>query len=89
MIEESVHFGVTNMRAFVEVDQGVGMKCLDAGLALKEEFKKRCHVQLCVFAQDPIFSYEDGGDAMRRLLEEAIRRKGVEGKLMIPLMFHC
>lgn len=68
------------MRTFVEVDQGVELKCLEAGLALKEEFLGRCYVQICVFAQDPIFSYEDGGEAMKRLLEVAIAKPGVEGK---------
>lgn len=87
LIEESVNFGVTHLRAFVEVDQGVGMKCLEAGLALKEEFRKRCYVQLCVFAQDPIFSYEDGGEAMKQLLELAISREGVEGKLQVLPIF--
>jgi hypothetical protein len=78
LIEESVRFGVTHMRAFVEVDQVVGLKCLEAGLALKNEFNGRCYVQICVFAQDPIFSYDDGGEAMRCLLEEAASRPGVE-----------
>lgn len=78
LIEESIAFGVTHMRAFVEVDLGVSMKCLDAGIALKEEFKARCHIQICVFAQDPIFSYADGGVAMQRLLNAAAGRPGVE-----------
>ena len=78
LIEESIGFGVTHMRAFVEVDQGVGLKCLGAGLALKDEFQGRCYVQICVFAQDPIFSYEDGGEGMKKLLEEAVRKAGVE-----------
>lgn len=71
------------MRAFVEVDQEVGLKCLEAGLELKEEFRARCYIQICVFAQDPIFSYEDGGEAMTRLLELALSRNGVEGKLRV------
>lgn len=66
------------MRAFVEVDSTVNFKCLDAGLTLKENFQNRCHVQICVFAQDPIFSHEDGGKKMRELLEEAVTRPGVE-----------
>jgi hypothetical protein len=66
------------MRAFVEVDPVVGLKCLEAGLALKEEFLGRCYVQLCVFAQDPVFSYRDGGKEMRRLLEVAVGKPGVE-----------
>ncbi|TVY35874.1 Cytosine deaminase [Lachnellula subtilissima] len=78
LIEESIGFGVTHMRAFVEVDHGVGMKCLEAGLRLKDEFKDRCFVQICVFAQDPIFSYKDKGQAMKSLLEKAVGMEGVD-----------
>ncbi|KAF8864432.1 Metallo-dependent hydrolase [Acephala macrosclerotiorum] len=78
LIQESINFGVTHMRAFVEVDLGVQMKCLEAGLALKEEFSDRCHIQICVFAQDPIISYRDSGRGMMRLLEKAASRSGVE-----------
>jgi hypothetical protein len=80
LIEESINFGATHMRAFVEVDRSVEMKCLDAGLALKEEFQRRCYIQICIFAQDPIFSYDDGGEAMIKLLEAAVAKPGVEGK---------
>jgi hypothetical protein len=66
------------MRAFVEVDLTVQLKCLKAGLALKKMFKDRCHVQLCVFAQDPIFSCDDGGAQMQALLDEAVQKEGVE-----------
>lgn len=78
LIEESIQFGVTHMRAFVEVDFGVGMKCLDAGLALKAEFHDKCYVQICVFAQDPIFSHDHGSRSMTDLLENAIQKPGVE-----------
>ncbi|KAG9233418.1 hypothetical protein BJ875DRAFT_464164 [Amylocarpus encephaloides] len=78
LIEESINFGVTHMRAFVEVDLDVGMKCLDAGLELKERFRKECYVQICVFAQNPIVSYSDGGKEMKNQLEAAAKRYGVE-----------
>ena len=78
LIEESIHFGVTHMRAFVEVDAGVGLRCLEAGLVLKEEFRQDCFIQICVFAQDPIVSYEDEGKEMQDLLETAAKRKGVD-----------
>lgn len=78
LIEESIRFGVTHMRAFVEVDFGVELKCLDAGLALKREFSDKCRIQICVFAQDPIFSHNDGSRSMTDLLEQAIKRSGVE-----------
>lgn len=78
LIEESIRFGVTHMRAFVEVDPGVGMKCLDAGLELKKEFYDKCYIQICVFAQDPILSNNHGAQAMKQLLIRAIQRPGVE-----------
>lgn len=78
LIQESINFGVTHLRAFVEVDLGVKLKCLEAGLALKEEFSDRCHIQICVFAQDPIVSYRDSGRGMMRMLESAASRPGVE-----------
>lgn len=50
LILESVQAGVTSMRAHVEVDKLVGMKCLDAGLALKKEFGPQgrgiCDIQI-------------------------------------------
>jgi cytosine/adenosine deaminase-related metal-dependent hydrolase len=78
LITESIHAGVTAMRAFVEVDGDVMFKCLDAGLALKKEFAKRCHVQICAFAQLPLFSGKDDGQMVRKLMTEAAGREGVE-----------
>ncbi|KAK0127763.1 hypothetical protein ONS96_007275 [Cadophora gregata f. sp. sojae] len=78
LIEESINFGVTHLRAFVEVDLTVRFKCLEAGLALKQEFKDRSYVQICVFAQDPIVSYRDKGKAMMKLLDVAANKPGVE-----------
>lgn len=78
LIEESIRHGVTAMRAFVEVDGGVLFKCLDAGLKLKREFKDRCEVQICAFAQLALFSGKDGGDTVRKLITEAAHRDGVD-----------
>ena len=62
VIDESVAAGVTHMRAFVEVDSVVGMKCLEAGIQLKREAETqgRCYIQLCAFAQLPLFSGKSG-----------------------------
>lgn len=38
LIMENVQVGVTSMRCHVEVDEMVGLKCLEAGLKLKKEF---------------------------------------------------
>lgn len=78
LIEESIHHGVTAMRAFVEVDGGVQLKCLDAGLKLKQEFEDRCEVQICAFAQLPLFSGQDEGNTVRKLMTEAAHRDGVD-----------
>lgn len=66
------------MRAFVEVDAVVGLKCLEAGLSLKAEFSRKCYIQICAFAQDPLFSYEDDGREMRALFLTAATTEGVE-----------
>ncbi|KAL1306219.1 hypothetical protein AAFC00_004313 [Neodothiora populina] len=75
VVDESVIAGVTSMRAFVEVDPIVGMTCLDAGKELKDKARDRCEIQLCAFAQLPLFSgHEDSGEEMRSLVESAAQR---------------
>ncbi|KAL8693796.1 MAG: hypothetical protein Q9218_001444 [Villophora microphyllina] len=76
LIEESIEAGVTCMRAFVEVDATVRFKCLEAGLQLKEQYQDACEIQICAFAQDPIFSGENAVEN-RRLMEEALQRDEV------------
>ncbi|KAF5853160.1 hypothetical protein GGP41_001717 [Bipolaris sorokiniana] len=71
LIEESIQHGVTAMRAFVEIDGIVELKCLDAGLKLKELFQDRCEVQVCAFAQLPLFSGQDEGAQVRKLMTTA------------------
>jgi cytosine/adenosine deaminase-related metal-dependent hydrolase len=46
LIIESVKYGVTAMRAHVEVDTVAQFKCVDAGLFLKEELQHICDVGL-------------------------------------------
>jgi len=83
LVDESVQAGVTHMRAFVEVDAIVGMKSLDAGIKLKKKAEQegRCVVQLCAFAQLPLFTSTDGdrdGETIRELMEEAANRPEVD-----------
>ncbi|KAL8745095.1 MAG: hypothetical protein Q9190_002742 [Brigantiaea leucoxantha] len=77
LIKESIAAGVTCMRAFVEVDTTVRFKCLDVGLMLKDAFKNQCEIQICVFAQDPIFSGTASQEG-RQLVQEALSREGVD-----------
>ena len=78
VIQESIAAGVTHMRAFVEVDTTVQFKCLDAGLKLKSNFKDQCEIQICVFAQDPVFSPGKDFPEGKALIEEALSRDGVD-----------
>lgn len=78
LIKESIAAGVTHMRGFVEIDNTVRFKCLDAGMKLKEKFKDRCKIQICVFAQDPVFSPSKNFPEGKALIEEALTREGVD-----------
>lgn len=78
LMDESIRCGVTHMRAFVEVDEVVGMKCVNAALTLKSEYRAVCEIQVCVFAQLALFAGEDGGETRRRLMEQAVEKKGVD-----------
>lgn len=79
LILESVKYGVTAMRAHVEVDRIVQFACLDVGLQLKEELKEICDIELAVFAQDPLFTSasEIAPSDNYALLREAGKRKGI------------
>lgn len=78
LIEESIQHGVTAMRAFVEVDGVVQLKCLHAGLKLKEDYENRCEIQICAFAQLPLFSGQDSGEKVRDLISVAANDDRVE-----------
>ena len=76
LIAESIAAGVTHMCAFVEIDHIVGMKCLDAAIELKRRFATACEIQICAFAQEPIFSGTHGA-ANRELMEVAVSNEQV------------
>ena len=76
LIAESIAAGVTHMRAFVEVDHIVRMKCLDAAIELKKQFAAGCEIQICAFAQEPIYSGTHGA-ANRELMEAAVANEHV------------
>ncbi|KIJ51873.1 hypothetical protein M422DRAFT_58789 [Sphaerobolus stellatus SS14] len=77
LILESVKYGVTAIRAHVEVDRIVGFKCVEVGLKLREDFSHICDVGLSVFAQDPVF-YTTGEETENlRLLKQAASLPGI------------
>jgi cytosine/adenosine deaminase-related metal-dependent hydrolase len=59
------------MRAFVEVDHVTGTLPLTTAIRLKKEFAHLLELQICVFAQDPIFS-SDCSDASRAIIENTL-----------------
>ncbi|MCJ1322049.1 hypothetical protein MMC15_007394 [Xylographa vitiligo] len=78
LLAESVAAGVTHLRAFVETDPAVGLVGLHAAIRLQHRWRAHCAVQLCAFAQDPLFSGDSDDDdgaaaATRRLVEQAAR----------------
>lgn len=77
LISESIAAGVTHMRAFAEVDQGVEFKCLDAAIELKKSFNGACEIQICTFAQEPIF-VGPHENANRTLMSGAMAHKDVD-----------
>ena len=65
----------------MEIDAVVGTKCLEAGLQLKGEVERQCFVQICTFAQVPIFSEsegDEGGEVVRGLLAREAGGEGVD-----------
>lgn len=73
LILESVQAGVTSMRAFVEIDHVTLHRCLKVAKELKAKYAHICHVQICAFAQDPVFS-GDHGEENRKLMESAMHQ---------------
>ena len=66
------------MRAFVEVDAVAGLKGLEAGLELKAKWKGKCEVQICVFAQEVVFTGGEG-ERNRELVEKALEEYAGRG----------
>lgn len=73
LAESCSRHGVTSARTFVEVDHVVKFKTIETAIKLKQDFAHLIEVQICLFAQDPIFSTEHG-DENRRLLLEALAK---------------
>jgi cytosine/adenosine deaminase-related metal-dependent hydrolase len=69
--------GVTSLRAFVEIDDTVGTASLESAIRLKTDFSHLLHMQICAFAQDPIFSTERG-ELNRAILSAALDDYGAD-----------
>lgn len=69
LLAESYGRGVTSMRVFVEVDHVVKLTTLKVAVELKQNFKHIVHIQICAFAQDPLFSTDHGAKNLQLMTE--------------------
>ncbi|XXH01152.1 dihydrolipoamide dehydrogenase precursor [Hypoxylon texense] len=60
LLATSYKQGVTSLRAFVEIDHVTGSLPLTVGIRLRSDFSYLLEIQLCAFAQDPLFSTAHG-----------------------------
>ncbi|KAL4727082.1 hypothetical protein ACLX1H_005982 [Fusarium chlamydosporum] len=67
--------GITHIRGFVELDHVTKLQPLKTGIRLKKEFEDFVDLQICAFAQDPIFSTEHGNEN-RDILTKALNEYG-------------
>ncbi|KAI1135412.1 Metallo-dependent hydrolase [Hypoxylon sp. FL0543] len=72
LLATSYEQGVTSLRAFVEIDHITGTLPLKAAIQLKSDFSHLLEMQICAFAQDPIFSTAHG-EANRTLITSLLR----------------
>jgi cytosine/adenosine deaminase-related metal-dependent hydrolase len=75
LLATSLSQGVTACRAFVELDHVTSQSCLQAAIKLKDCFGGKMKLQICAFAQDPIFSTDHGADNLR-VLQHALDHCG-------------
>ncbi|KAI9462233.1 hypothetical protein HD554DRAFT_2027616, partial [Boletus coccyginus] len=77
-VHQSAEVGVTEKRAYVEIDATVGMVCLDNGLKVKFKWKGVCDIQIVVFAQESLYppARDSAGDNFE-LLQTAPARDGI------------
>ncbi|OCT47169.1 amidohydrolase [Cladophialophora carrionii] len=78
LLATSLAQGVTACRAFVEIDHVTRQSCLHAAIRLKGCFRGKMKLQICAFAQDPLFSTDHGARNNMQVLQRALRDDGGE-----------
>ncbi|KAI0436404.1 hypothetical protein F4803DRAFT_566879 [Xylaria telfairii] len=71
LLATSYTLGVTSMRAFVELDHVMRTLPLTTAIRLKTDFAHLLELQICAFAQDPIYSTTHGNEN-RAIIEHAL-----------------
>ena len=72
LLATSYSQGVTAVRAFVELDHVTGTLPLEVAARLRRDFAHLIRIQICAFAQDPLFSGPHGAENLT-VLSEALR----------------
>ncbi|KAI1370275.1 Metallo-dependent hydrolase [Hypoxylon crocopeplum] len=72
LLATSCEQGVTSLRAFVEIDHVTGTLPLTTAIRLKSDFSHLLEMQICAFAQDPLFSTAHG-DENRSILASLLK----------------
>ena len=69
VVDAAVGHGTTALRTFVEVDPRVGLRGLDALLALREARRDQITIQICAFAQEGITNEPETLTLLRQAME--------------------
>jgi len=69
VVDAAVGHGTMALRSFVEVDPRVGLRGLDALLALREDRKHQITLQICAFAQEGITNEPETLTLLSRAME--------------------
>jgi len=88
LLRESLLFGVTSLRAHVEVDEQIGFLALDAAERLKMDWKGKIEIQIAAFAQKPMFEASGDSTEVHKLMKEAARRSQVSVIGSAPYVEH-
>ncbi|OTA98578.1 hypothetical protein M426DRAFT_76903 [Hypoxylon sp. CI-4A] len=75
LLASSYEHGVTSLRAFVELDHVTGSLPLLTAIRLKSDFSHLLTVQICAFAQDPLFSTVHG-ETNRSIITSMLEEHG-------------
>jgi len=75
LLATSYSQGVSSLRGFVEIDHVTKLQTLKTAIELSKEFDGFVDLQICAFAQDPIFSTQHG-DENRNFLTQALDQFG-------------
>jgi len=75
-LEKSILQGTTHMRTHLEVDPGIGLRGLEAVLALSKQYAWAIDLQICVFPQEGLLNNPGTEELMVEALKRGCRAVG-------------